>query len=411
MANRLILIIQICILFFCGPCLHVLGNKTKLLSVNNNQQLVTAASDDGICKLMVEKHGYVCQEHTVTTGDGFILSLQRIPEGRSGGSPGNRVPVLLQHGVLMDGITWLLLPPEESLAFVLADNGFDVWIANTRGTKYSRAHTSLTPDDPAFWNWSWDELVAYDLPATVKYVNDQSGQKVHYVGHSLGTLMALAAVSKGEVVSMLRSAVMLCPIAHVGQLTSPLARSAADNNVAETLHKWGYYEFAPRGETVVKILKDICKKAGFDCTDLLTAFTGQNCCLNSSIVDIFLDHEPQSSSTKNMIHLSQMIREGTVAMFDYKDEEENKKHYGQSSPPEYKMNEIPKDLPMMLSYGGEDALSDVNDVKLLLESLKDHQGDKLVIQYTQDYAHADYVMASNAKQDVYDPLIAFFKLQ
>lgn len=37
----------------------------------------------------------------------------------------------------------------------------------------------------AYWDWSWDELVAHDLPATLKYVNDQSGQKLHYVGHSL----------------------------------------------------------------------------------------------------------------------------------------------------------------------------------------------------------------------------------
>ncbi|XP_022758991.1 triacylglycerol lipase 2-like [Durio zibethinus] len=336
----------------------------------------------------------------VTTQDGYILSVQRIPVGRSGGTPGNRPPVLLQHGLLMDGITWLLLPPEQSLAFVLADNGFDVWLANSRGTKYSKGHTSLSPDDPAYWNWSWDELVAYDLPATFQYVHDQTGQKLHYVGHS-----------QDQMLNMLRSAVLLCPIAYMGQMTSPLARNAADNFVAETLYWLGLHEFDPRGEAVVKLLKDICSKAGVDCTNLLTAFTGQNCCLNSSIVDIFLDHEPQPSATKNMIHLAQMIRKGTITMYDYNDAVENMKHYGQSTPPAYNMTSIPNDLPLFLSYGGEDALADVNDVKLLLDSLKDHDGDKLVIQYRDDYAHADYVMAGNAKQDVYDPLIAFFRLQ
>lgn len=46
-----------------------------------------------------------------------------------------------------DGITWLLSPPDQSLALVLADNGFDVWIVSSRGTKYSRGHVSLEPED------------------------------------------------------------------------------------------------------------------------------------------------------------------------------------------------------------------------------------------------------------------------
>ena len=106
-----------------------------------------------------------------------------------------------------------------------------------------------------------------------------------------------------------------------------------------------------------------------------------------------------------------MIREGTIAMYDYDDDEKNREHYGQTSPPVYNMTSIPNDLPLFLSYGGADALSDINDVQLLLDSLKDHDGDKLVKQYRVDYAHADYVMSANAKQDVYDPLIAFFRLQ
>ncbi|KAJ7964768.1 Lipase [Quillaja saponaria] len=391
-----------------------LTTRTKLFSVktqNTTTAVLAAAATDGICSSMVKKHGYTCEEHLVTTQDGYILSMQRIPVGKSGGMAGNKLPVLLQHGLLMDGITWLLLPPQQSLAFLLADDGFDVWLANTRGTKYSRQHTSLTPGDPDYWNWSWDELVKYDLPATIQYVHDQTGQKLHYVGHSLGTLMALAAFSKNQLLNLLRSAALLSPIAYAGQMTSPLARNAADNFVAEYLYKIGIYEFDPSGQGVIEVLKKICKKPGVDCTNLLTAFTGKNCCLDPSIVTVFLEHEPQPTATKNMIHLSQMIREGTITMYDYKDEKENTKHYGQPTPPIYDMTSIPNDFPLFLSYGGADALSDVKDVKLLLGSLKDHEGDKLVVQERDDYAHADYVMAENAQQDVYDPLMAFFKLQ
>jgi Partial alpha/beta-hydrolase lipase region len=38
----------------------------------------------------------------VRTKDGYILSMQRIPEGRNGDkNGGEKQPVLLQHGILM----------------------------------------------------------------------------------------------------------------------------------------------------------------------------------------------------------------------------------------------------------------------------------------------------------------------
>ncbi|KAF1885711.1 hypothetical protein Lal_00002610 [Lupinus albus] len=57
----------------------------------------------GLCASSIIIHGYKCQEHTVTTEDGYILGLQRIPEGRGevNVTQTKKQPVILQHGVLL----------------------------------------------------------------------------------------------------------------------------------------------------------------------------------------------------------------------------------------------------------------------------------------------------------------------
>ncbi|EEF50924.1 triacylglycerol lipase 2 precursor [Ricinus communis] len=366
----------------------------------------------GICASSVTIHGYKCQEIEVTTKDGYILSLQRIPEGRAGGG-GNtkRQPVIIQHGVLVDGMTWLLNSPEQDLPLILADKGFDVWIANTRGTRFCRRHTSLQPDDPEFWNWSWDELVAFDLPAVFDYVYAHTGQQIHYVGHSLGTLIALASFSEGLLVDKVKSAALLSPIAYLSHMNTALGVIAAKAFVGEVTTLFGLAEFNPKGEQVGLFLQALCAYPGVDCYDLLTAVTGHNCCLNASTVDLFLMNEPQSTSTKNMVHLGQTVRDGVLEKYNYGNPEYNMMHYGEATPPIYNLSNIPRSLPIFMSYGGQDALSDVRDVQQLLDSFKYHDVDKLTVQYIKDYGHADFIMGVNAKDIVFNQVYSFFMHQ
>ncbi|KDP30823.1 hypothetical protein JCGZ_13766 [Jatropha curcas] len=142
----------------------------------------------------------------------------------------------------------------------------------------------------AYWDWSWDEVAAYDLPTTFQYVHDQTGQKIYYV--------------------------------------------------------WPFL----------------------------------------------------------------VIGTGSITMYDYGNEEDNMKHYRQRSPPIYNMTSIPNDLPLFLGYGGQDKISDVKDVQVLLDNLKDHDVDRLVLLFRQDYVHVDFVLGVGANQVVYHPLMAFFKL-
>ncbi|KAK8274722.1 hypothetical protein V6Z11_D10G091500 [Gossypium hirsutum] len=363
-----------------------------------------SAAVSGICATSVTIHGYKCQEHEVKTKDGYILSMQRIPERRfegNGNAGTKKQPILIQHGVLVDGMTWLLNSPLQNLPMILADNGFDVWIANTRGTRFCRKHVSLDSAQPEFWNWSWDELVSFDLPA----------QKIHYIGHSLGTLIGLASFSEGHQADTLKSAAFLSPIAYLSHMNTALGMVAAKAFVGEITTWFGVAEFNPKGQKASAFLKRLCNYPGVDCYDLLTAITGKNCCLNFSTVDLFIKNEPQSTATKNMVHLAQTVRDGVIAKYNYGRPDYNRMHYGEAKPPVYNISAIPRNLPIFISYGGQDALSDVKDVLLLLDSLKFHDEDKLMVQFIKDYAHADFIMGTNAKDIVYNQVLRFFKNQ
>ncbi|KAL8109113.1 triacylglycerol lipase 2-like [Apium graveolens] len=379
----------------------------------------SSATDDqldnavpGLCSLASVMHpAYKCEEYHVVTGDGYIISMSRFPEGWNGKGVGrNKQPVLLQHGLLVDGMTWLLNSAKESLALILADHDYDVWIANTRGTRFSRRHLYLDPSDKEFWDWTWDDLVTHELSATIDFVFKNTGRKIHYVGHSLGTLTALAAFSEGRQVDKVKSAALLSPIAYISHITTALGTLAAKFFVGEITNLLGIAEFDPIGKPVSNILGVLCANPGVDCSDLITAITGPNCCVDSSTVDNFLKNEPQSTATKNMVHLAQTVRNGKLEKYNYGNVLSNWEHYGVFSPPAYSLSNIPKNLPLFLSYGGNDALSDVNDVQNLLDSLKYHEVDKLSVQYVEDFAHVDFIMGGvTAKNIVYSQVMAFFK--
>lgn len=74
---------------------------------------------------------------------------------------------------------------DESPAFVLAREGYDVWLGNNRGNRYSRKHKNLDPQDAKFWDFSWKEMGEHDAPAIIDFVRHKTKlDKISYIGHS-----------------------------------------------------------------------------------------------------------------------------------------------------------------------------------------------------------------------------------
>ena len=145
-------------------------------------------------KQVTESNGFAYECHTVQTDDGYILNMFRV-QLRGFLRRRKKPAVLLQHGLLSSADTWVINKDDVAPAFQLARAGYDVWLGNSRGSKYGRSHVSLDPDSEedseSFWRYSFVDMGEHDLPIQIEYVRDYTQQdKITYVGHSLGAAVA-----------------------------------------------------------------------------------------------------------------------------------------------------------------------------------------------------------------------------
>ncbi|XP_076931880.1 triacylglycerol lipase 1-like [Bidens hawaiensis] len=389
--SPLLLTIALCI--FSAECLPV-------DSIIQHSQ----SYDGGLCFNLVDPWGYTCVEHTAQTDDGFLLGLQRVSPGIVNSGVEKLPPVLLLHGLFMGGDCWFMDLPNQSLGFILADGGFDVWVGNVRGTKWSHGHTTLSDGDKEFWDWSWEEMALYDLEAMLTYITSKTNSKVFVVGHSQGTIMSLAAFTQPDIVNMVEAAALLSPISYLDHITSKFVLNLVNMHLDEALSLLGIHQLNLKSDILTNIVEMACDGGRVDCSDMLASITGENCCFNSSRVDFYLEYEPHPSSLKNLKHLFQMIRKGTFAKYDY-GTLKNLLQYGQLKPPAFDLSQIPESLPVWMAYGGNDALGDAVDVHHTIKELRLTPS----VLFLEDYGHVDFLLSTRGYDDLYCKMISFFR--
>ncbi|KAG5876454.1 hypothetical protein JTB14_032687 [Gonioctena quinquepunctata] len=355
---------------------------------------------------LVAGEGYPVENHYVTTYDGYILNVHRIPYGRSGRR--NNKVAYLQHGLLMASSDWVLFGPEKSLAYILADEGYDVWMGNSRGNLYSRNHTTLNPDEDAvFWQFSWNELGSIDLPTIIDYVLEQTGTDgVHYVGHSQGTTsFYVMGSSRPEYNKKIKVHVSLAPVAFMNNLKSPLLRIMAfwQKPLTALLKLIGVNEFLPGEGFLSMMTEKICSEGvgTILCKNALFALCGFNPRqMDTSLVPLIMTYSPAGASTKQLIHYGQLIKSARFRQYDF-GVVRNKKTYGTMTPPKYDLGKVT--APTYLIYSRNDWMAATKDVDRLAAGLGNMQGKFLLSD--KMWNHLDFLFGTDAPKLVYPKVV------
>ena len=365
---------------------------------------------------LIRRNGYAVEEHFAETSDGYVLGLHRLPSSKADGG----TPVVLQHGLLDSAATWVVNDAKHSLGFILADHGYDVWLASSRGSTFARNHTGWSTESTQFWDFSLDDMAAYDLPCTIEYVRRHTnGQAVALVAHSQGAALSLASLASGAIPpGHVKLLITLAPAVFLKYIDSvPLQFLASVH--ADTLFKSvGRREFLPTDLKTADLFGLFCTTAPQQCVSILTAICGFNPSnVDASRLPVYLAWAPSGTSVKNMAHWAQRVRDAQVGFtfrkYDYgricsiagARVACNQHMYGHLQPPSYDLSAISKrsdDVKIAVFYGTEDILADPVDVRTVVSSL----GDVAVYEKgLVGYTHLDFTWSLSAADEVYQDVL------
>ena len=179
---------------------------SKLAAICGHLPLIMAQSTDydydySDMNDIADGYGFSWEPHQVDTDDGWRLSLLRITAVYDEPIKSDKPPVFLIHGAYGTGYGfvqgWFF---EPGLPGLLAKQGYDVWLGNSRGTPLS-SHNSKdgTWSDEERWDFNWADMGQYDIPAFVdKIIEVTEKPKVTLMGYSQGGAQIFYALAKDQ---------------------------------------------------------------------------------------------------------------------------------------------------------------------------------------------------------------------
>ncbi|XP_049280497.1 lipase 3-like [Anopheles funestus] len=359
-----------------------------------------------ILRHSVTRHGYPVELHKVTTQDGYILSLVRIP-GKS-----DKAPVLIVHGLLSSSVDWTVQGPDKSISFIAADEGYDVWLGNVRGNTFSKEHKTFSSKDREYWQFSFHEIGMYDIPAMVDYIrSNTSSDTVHYIGHSQGgTVFLVMASMRPAYNKKFASVHLLAPAAYIYHATSPAVDFASRIDELEMFAKLTRsYEIGGRGPGSSMDLVYAGHKTGLVPTSLVLTniwyLVGVHDSINRTVLGEILANTPAGCSVYQLLHFGQNYLAKAFQLYDY-GRVANMQRYGAKIPPEYPLHNVT--APIMLYYSAGDNFVPPEDVEELADQLPNVVHKHRI--GLRKWNHIDYMFDASAHR-LYRMIVASLRNQ
>ena len=368
-----------------------------------------------IYKKKILDAGYSFEEHKIKTEDGYILTAWRIPKKINEKNNPNqkKKPIILQHGLIDSSYTWLILDKENSLPFTLVDNGYDVWLTNTRGNAVCYEHENNEEFDSSdayskYWDFSFHEMAIYDLPANVNYIKMVSGfDKVSYISHSQGGLIYFIfyTINPSFIENNIEFFFSLGTVVTTYTSNSKLIKYGSYFKMSDFLdfiHIKNNFVF---NMEFYNIIGKFCKFFSSTCYFFVNFIISNG--YNTHRINIkklfseFL-FAPAGTSAKNLSHWNQIYLRKKLAQYDY-GKKKNLEIYGKEEPPEYNLTEfVNYKVKTILYISDKDPFSNLDDLNHLFKYLNN---SNVKIKKMENYNHLDFLWSDDAKADIYDEIV------
>ncbi|KAK4986080.1 cholesterol esterase [Elasticomyces elasticus] len=375
-----------------------LSSPQGRISRNKKRAIVSSIAQANDFVELCELFGYYAEEHIVQTGDGYLLGLHRLgwrkgeedKRVNSGEDSIKKKVVYLHHGLMMNSEVWVCLTEKERcLPFVLVDKGYDVWLGNNRGNKYSKKSVYHSPTEIPFWNFSMDQFAFHDIPDSIDYILSTTSQpSLSYIGFSQGTAQAFATLSiHPNLNDRVDVFIALAPAMAPPGLASGIVASFVKSSPEVLFLAFGRRAIFGAAAMWQALLYPAIFTSFIDFA--LKFLFGWHCRNMSPHQKLAAyPHLYSFTSTKSVVHWFQIIRNSTFQMYD--DEVQAPFSLTDGSK-YYKVAKFPTrniKTPIVLMYGGSDSLV---DIKLMLRELPKHTVAKEIAHYE----HLDFLWASD----------------